>query len=71
MTIHEVLTLIEAKDNKAKDELEAEANIIRIAISSAMSGKPIKIFEDSKPKAKKGSLKDRAEEFKALDDLGL
>lgn len=70
MTIHEVLTIIEVNDKKAKEDLEAQANIIRIGFSSAMSGKPIKLFEDE-PKAKKGSLKDRAEEFKALDDLGL
>lgn len=70
MTIHEVLTLIELKDKKAKEDLENKANVIRIAISSAMSGKPVKIFEDE-PKVKKGNLKHRAEEFKALDDLGL
>ena len=71
MTVQEILTLFEVKDEKVKEDLENKANVIRIAVSSAMSGKPVKLFEEKKPKAKKGSLKDRQEEFKALDDLGL
>lgn len=71
MTVYEILTFFEVYDKKAKEDIEQEANIIRIAVSSAMSGKPIKLFEEEKAKAKKNISKNRAEEFKALNDLGI
>lgn len=71
MTIFELITFLEVRDVESREDLETEANVMRIAINSAMSGKPLKLFEENAPKIKKGSVKNREEEFKALDDMGL
>lgn len=51
--------------------MEEQAQIIRISVNSALSGKPVKLFDEDSPKVKRVTLKERYEELKALDDLGL
>ena len=70
MTIYEILTFLEIKDEDIREELEMEANVIRLAVNSAMSGKPLKLFEE-KPTSNRRSLEEREEELKALEELGL
>lgn len=70
MTIYELDILFKEKLKKIKSDFEAKANIIRIAISSAMNGKKIDLFEKEERVIKR-SKGDGKRELKALDDLGL
>lgn len=71
MTVHEIRVFLDTHNVKMRDKMEEQAQIIRISVNSAMSGKPIKLFEEDSPKVKRVTLQERYEELKALDDLGL
>ena len=71
MTIPELLCIFEETESKTKEDIEVQANTIRIAVASAMNGKPMKLFEKdhAKPKATKSTKKKREEEMEAIKDL--
>lgn len=68
-TIYELSLLFVVLNDKEREEYEAKANIIRVAVNSAFSGKPLKLFEDNKSKVNKKPKKNRKDTMEALKDL--
>lgn len=68
MTPFEIFNFIEARGLADKDELTGLAQCVRLGVNSAMSGKPLKLFEDDN----KASKRDRdRDELRELDEMGL
>ncbi|MGL5460719.1 MAG: hypothetical protein ACRDBY_13975 [Cetobacterium sp.] len=63
----ELKVIINSAIKRRKDELTNQANVIGVALSSAMSGKPIKLFGDEEEKKKEKTTRENTK--KVLDEL--
>lgn len=70
MTICEIMLYLGELDEKLKDELELEVQLIRVGVANALSGKNQSLFKErEKPKVNRVSKEFIRDEIEALGEI--